>query len=377
MAKMLLRGVNFSCSLIVLAMLATTFNIFVATKDIPPRNNLPPWAENGKTWPQVVLLVISIFSLACSLIIFYAYWKGGHKRAEKAAVYYTAFAVGFFIFSIVMWGIGAGILQGAKSNSNGQDIWGWSCKDNARKSLFQNEVNYELVCRLQNWSLVCCIIEVVVETITIAIYGVVFYRFYSKRQLRKSMAVRDRARSDLYLAQLRSQSAPNTPGFGPLSPRDGGWRPPVDYYASAPDVEGGAGGGNVQYVDPVKQKAQPKPFQLQAPPIKITGATPKMQQAGFNPINPSGTISTSRERSLSPPEDQRSPMMEHYQQQQQHRQRQQDTYVPQSQRGEVQQGHFAAAPSEPVYDSVPIPGAYTSPLSSPTVAPVQMTFLRN
>ncbi|KAL5313423.1 hypothetical protein ACEPPN_019156 [Leptodophora sp. 'Broadleaf-Isolate-01'] len=32
------------------------------------------------------------------------------------------------------------------------------------------------------------------------------------------MDVRDRARSDVYLAQLRSQSTPNTPGFGPMSP---------------------------------------------------------------------------------------------------------------------------------------------------------------
>ena len=68
----------------------------------------------------------------------------------------------------------------------------------------------------------CCIIEVVVELLCVIIYGIVFYRFYSKRKLRKSMANRDRARSDLYLAQLRSQSAPNTPGLrGPLSPGDG------------------------------------------------------------------------------------------------------------------------------------------------------------
>jgi hypothetical protein len=66
--------------------------------------------------------------------------------------------------------------------------------------------------------LICCIIEVVVETFTIIIYGVVFYRYYSKRKLRKSMDLRDKARSDMYLAQLRTQTAPNTPGFGPLSP---------------------------------------------------------------------------------------------------------------------------------------------------------------
>ncbi|KAF7194979.1 hypothetical protein HII31_03653 [Pseudocercospora fuligena] len=348
-AKFLLRGVNFSCSLIVLAMLASTFAIFNATKAIPPRNNLPPWAENQKTWPQILLLCIACVSLFACMVIFYGYWRGGHKRAEKAAVYYTAFAVVFFIFSIVMWGVGAAVIQTQKNNSNNKDMWGWACVNNERRSLFENEVSYQLVCRLQNWSLVCAIIEIVVELITISVYGIVFWRFYSKRQLRKSMAARDRARSDLYLAQLRSQSAPNTPA--PFSPRDGGWRPPQDdYYQHASALEDGDLGA--QYVD-ADRKAQPAPFRLQAPPIKVTNATPKMAQMGFTPVT-----TTTRERTPSPPEqvDQRSPLM---------------AEAPR----EVQQEHFAAAPGEQVYDAVPIPGAYEAPLS-PGYEHRQMNFPR-
>jgi hypothetical protein len=148
-AKMMLRGVNFSCSLIVLAMLSTTFHIFFATKSLPAQNNLPPWATGTQLWPQYVVLVTACISLAFCLMVFYAYWRGGHRRAEKTAVYYTIFAVGFFIFSIVMWGVAAGILQGSKNNSNNQDVWGWSCVDNKRSQLFQDKVNYALVCRLQ------------------------------------------------------------------------------------------------------------------------------------------------------------------------------------------------------------------------------------
>lgn len=340
-AKFFLRGVNFSCSLIVLSMLSATFTIFNATKALPPRNNLPPWAVGQKIWPQVLLLCIACVSLFMCIVIFYSYWKGGHNRAEKAAVYYSAFAVGFFIFSIVMWGIGAGVLQGAKSNSNNKDMWGWACVDNTRKSLFENEVSYELICRLQNWSLVCAIIEIVVETATIAVYGIVFYRFYSKRQLRKSMAVRDRARSDLYLAQLRSQSAPNTPGFapGPLSPRDGGYKPSVHAYVNGPLAE--EGDADVQYIDS-NQRAPPKAFQLQPPPIRVQGATPKMQQVGFTPV---ATAAQERSRTPSPPVevDQRSPLM---------------AEMPREQ----QQEHFGAAPGEQVYAAVPIPGAY-APMS--------------
>lgn len=148
-AKLALRMTNFSCSLIVLAMLSTTMRIFFATKSLPAQNSLPPWANGTKTWPQIVVLVISCISLAFCLAIFYGYWRGGHKRAEKTSVYYTLFAVGFFIFSIVMWGFAAGILQGAKNGSGNQDIWGWSCVDNKRHQLFQDKVDYAMVCRLQ------------------------------------------------------------------------------------------------------------------------------------------------------------------------------------------------------------------------------------
>ena len=330
MAKMVLRGVNFSCSLIVLSMLSTTFSIFNATKAIPPRNNLPAWATGTSTWPQIAVLVISCVSLAFASFIFWAYWRGGHKRAEKTAVYYTVFAVGFFMFSIVMWAIGAGILHGSRASGNGQDIWGWSCKDNKRRQLFSDEVHYALVCRLQSWSLVCCLIEVVVETITITIYAVVFYRFYSKNRLRKSMDVRDRARSDLYLAQLRTQSAPNTPGFSAgQTPRSARF-PVMTKVDPAKAAE--EGDSPIQYAEMSPSASQPTPsFKLQAPPIKIHHASPRTGQDGFEAAPP--------QPPMSPP--------------------------PQDRTNE----HVEAAPGEQTYDAVPIPGAYASPLTSPAFQP--------
>jgi hypothetical protein len=313
MAKMVLRGVNFSCSLIVLSMLSTTFSIVNATKRIPPRNGLPAWSTNTVAWPQIVVLVISCLSLFFSIVVITAYWRGGHRRAQKAAVYYTMFAIGYFIFSTVMWLVGAAVLHGAKTSSNGQDIWGWSCKSNTRSQLFSSDVHYALVCRLQDWSLVCCIIEVVVELITISIYGVVFYRFYSKNKLRKSMDNRDRARSDLYLAQLRSQSAPNTPGYTqtPRSPSFPVMR--VDTMPNAEDSQ-----SPVQYASATTPTSG---FRLQPPPIRVQGATPRTQQDGFEPPLPTA----------SPPPKERL------------------------------NEHVAAAPGEQQYDAVPIPGAYAAP----------------
>ena len=149
MAKMCLRGTNFSCSLIVLSMLSTTFTIFNNSKGLASRGNLPVWAQGTQTWPQITLLVIACVSLGLSLCVFYAYWKGGHRRAQKAAVYYTFFAIAFFTFNTIMWIIGVAVLNQSKRNGNGNDMWGWSCKNGKRKSLFQQDVNYALVCRLQ------------------------------------------------------------------------------------------------------------------------------------------------------------------------------------------------------------------------------------
>lgn len=145
------------------------------------------------------------------------------------------------------------------------------------------------------------------------------------------MDVRDRARSDLYLAQLRSQSAPNTPGFGPMSPSysthvKSPRFPPSSYNNASAAEEGYAG---AQFVEAKSNAAlNAKPFALQPPPIKIQSATPKIAQTGFS-------------RAASPPAERRI-------------------------------DHVAAAPGEQTYAAVPIPGAYASPLSSP--GPQQQTF---
>jgi hypothetical protein len=148
------------------------------------------------------------------------------------------------------------------------------------------------------------------------------------------MAMRDRARSDLYLAQLRSQSVPNTPGFnGPLSARDGGWRPPPsqDPLSAAEQGEG----EGVQYAVAVPRAfTEPKPFSLMPAPAKAAPAlgTPKPnQQTGFT-------------SSSTPP-----PSSPGFQQQ--------------------RQEHVPAAPGERNYGDVQIPGSYASPLNSPGFAP--------
>ncbi|KAK3943626.1 hypothetical protein QBC46DRAFT_27110 [Diplogelasinospora grovesii] len=295
MAKFALRGVNFSCSLIILAMISSSFSIFNATKSLPAMNGLPAWSNNTNAWPAKVVLGCSCVSLIICCSVFVGYCRGGHQRAEKVGVYYTMFAVGWFVFSMIMWAAAAGILQFSRNNSGNQDIWGWACVNNKRSELFQDKVDYALVCRLQSWSLICIIIEVVVEVISITLYSVVFYRYWSKRKLHKSMDMRDKARSDLYLAQLRTQSAPNTPGFGPKSPAFSQYalspRFPPSAYKTLGDVEEGPSpftpGGKGLVVPQSAFTPKQSGFKLQAPPSKANPATPISPKSGFaSPTTP-------------------------------------------------------------------------------------------
>ncbi|KJZ73607.1 hypothetical protein HIM_06940 [Hirsutella minnesotensis 3608] len=327
MAKFALRGVSFSCSLIILSMLSASFSIFNATKSLPSQSNMPSWAPNtaSTAWPQKLALAMACFSLFVCIIVFAAYCRGGHKRAEKVNTYYQMFAVGWFITSLLLWVITAALFQHAKDHSNNKDMWGWACVDNNRSDVFAQKVDYQLVCRLQNWSLVCIIIEVVVEVISIALYSFVFWRYYTKRRLFKSMDLRDRARSDLYLAQLRSQSAPNTPGFaGPKSPALSHYamspRHPPAAYRNLSDIDEASPftpGGRV--VEPQSQFNHPSPgFKLQPPPSKAPSATPRANHGGMSPISA---------RTLTPPRE--------------------STTQPAPQ-----------VADEPTYEAVPIPGAY-------------------
>ena len=269
------------------------------TKHLPPRNNLPPWAEGSATWPQTTLCAIAAVSLFLSVAVLYAYWRGGHRRAEKVSVYETMFSIAAFIFAIVMWGIAAGILNGSRASGNGMDIWGWSCKNNQRRSLFQEDINYVLVCLemvrgliptllfyvsnlSQDWSLICALIEVSVELFTIGLYAFAFYRIISKRRLRKSMDVRDRARSELWLAKLKEQEATGSDDEeDEKTKKNTLYNMTKDPYSAAEEGE-----------SPVNLPAKTGGFQLQAvpktrhhqAPVSLA-PSPQLQQGGWQQAN--------------------------------------------------------------------------------------------
>ncbi|CAD6503936.1 BgTH12-05679 [Blumeria graminis f. sp. triticale] len=285
-AKFVIRGVSFSCSLVVLTMVSLAISVFNVTKHLPPRNHLPPWATGTKTWPQVLVLAISCTSLSFCIIIFWSYYRGGHRRAEKVAVYYTLFAIAFFILNTVMWAVAAGILQSSRSSGQNKDLWGWSCVDNKRRRLFSEKVDYVLICKMQNWVMVCCIIEIVLESITILLYTVIFYRYYTKQRLRKSMDVRDRARADLVLAQTRCQSNSNPSSLKPpLQYQDPNTpRSPLPLLQTQFMTKEGVFSNDTRFVEVSPHSPIPaKPFYLQPVPNKGLSTTQMCSQPNIEP----------------------------------------------------------------------------------------------
>lgn len=392
-ARFFLRGINFSCSLIVLCMLATTMHIFNATKSLTARGTAKPWSPKANPWPQILLLVISSLSLLMCLVVLINYFRGRQLRAEKVAFYYTCFSAAFFFFCLVLWVVAAACLQHAHTHSNNMDIWGWACTDNTRSQLYGAAIDYSLVCRMQDWALVCVCIEIVLELLTLGIYGVYIWRYLSMRKLRKAMDVRDQARSDLYMSHVKNQTAPNTagfpmsplpssahpfspgfprspgPGFGPRTPAFPPFMYPGMYPAMYPGMfplaspgfrgdplsvaEKGAAAGpsdaKIQYATPKPLGAlhqQTQDFKLQpAPPARVKGDLPAPAENGVAApaVNHSGQGSEWKpvEGELGagvgigvcePPGAMEMGNMEHV--------------------------HAEASPGEQQYDSVPIPSAY-------------------
>lgn len=88
--------------------------------------------------------------------------------------------------------------------------------------------------------MVCAIIEISVEFFAICLYLFAFYRiFYTKRRLRKSMNVRDEARSSLWLAKLREQKEAEE-GFDPETSKNTAYNQ-LNYNSAATATNAGAG----------------------------------------------------------------------------------------------------------------------------------------
>lgn len=117
---------------------------FLSTKDLTKQGKdgiaLTPWGSDTKTWPTYMLLVASIltfFGAAFSLV-----------RSCCSSRTKTMFNIIYYLAHIGLW---AGIAVAYRLGKTGKDLWGWSCdmEHGQRKTLFENDLNFEFMCGLQ------------------------------------------------------------------------------------------------------------------------------------------------------------------------------------------------------------------------------------
>ncbi|KAH9438833.1 hypothetical protein MCOR02_002433 [Pyricularia oryzae] len=205
---------------------------------------------------------------------------------------------------------------------------------NHRADLFDEKVDYALLCRLQNWTMVCIIIEIVVEVIAITLYSIVFYRYYSSESFTSPWICATRPGLTCTSPSSEANQHPTLLVWPQvacvlqyaMSPRF-----PPQAYGSLGDIQETSpftpGGRPAPIAEPqssfAASNSPTQPFKLQAPPLKAPSATPRAQQNGFE------SPSTASNHNL--------------------------TFTPSA--------SASAAPTvdsdEPRYDAVPIPGAYS------------------
>jgi hypothetical protein len=98
---------------------------------------------------EIILLVLSSFSLILSWSIIWGYIKGGHRLAEKRASLKSFTGLGLIVLDIVAWGVGGGIFLFSHQHTPNESVWHMSCHPSKVDSRLEEEADLKLLCRLQ------------------------------------------------------------------------------------------------------------------------------------------------------------------------------------------------------------------------------------
>ena len=119
--------------------------------------------------------------------------------ANRLATLNATLTITASIVIISVWGLSAGLFhKDGTAGFNIPNIWSWSCNHRANST---DNVNFGQICVTQvtplspkpsrvliwqEWSFICAMIEITLETLTIASFGLIFVRMNSKREIRKT-----------------------------------------------------------------------------------------------------------------------------------------------------------------------------------------------
>jgi len=184
--RVLIRALDFACSVVVVALMGHNLVTFYNTANTVSQGQ-KLWPDNPKLWPTYLMLAVASISTFLATIVLLAYFWGTRaaNRWNQARFGLTIFTI---VFMIIMWAIAAG---GVQSNSGDETtIWGVACDATSdTESLFGHSVNFRQTCLMQEWSIICAGIGIGLEILTIVSYVYVYLRLRHKKAMKQRVTV--------------------------------------------------------------------------------------------------------------------------------------------------------------------------------------------
>ena len=117
---------------------------FYATRNIAAGDRSGPWHDNTKLWPTILLSVASGITLTLTLgsLLILCCSKKAQKNNRKWLT-----VLKYFIHI----GVWAGVSAFYRIGKTGNDLWGWSCSEEADaiQYLYNDHLNFGFLCNLQ------------------------------------------------------------------------------------------------------------------------------------------------------------------------------------------------------------------------------------
>lgn len=162
----------------------TAFVLFTTTKDLEPIAGFNPWAEPTTLWPQILILIVACISFIASAIVIVGYLRHGHRGAESIS-YVTTIAMVFgWAVWLAIWIAAGASLQRVRATGNRRDLWGWACaKHTPRYQVFHSKVDYDLMCRIQEWNFICSMINIGAWVASVSVMLFTAYRLWVRNKM--------------------------------------------------------------------------------------------------------------------------------------------------------------------------------------------------
>jgi len=205
--RFVVRVLDLGCSLVIIALIASNFIVFNATRFSVNDSGNPIWgAEHPRTWPTTVLLSVACVSVALSVVVLLSYLKSV-QWANRFNIAHATITISVSVFLIIMWAISIGIFN-YHDQSATPDLWSRACHQRDAGTP-NGAVNWGQYCIEQAWCSVCGILSIIFEALILTTFALIYLRRRSKRDVRQSRQYATFVRTATALQEQQSPYDPS------------------------------------------------------------------------------------------------------------------------------------------------------------------------